>query len=436
MAFERISEEELAGVGVELLPDLPELAPDAMKAKFEETAKKLLAPKHNKLAEQMEAETAAANLGAEVPGGLDAETARTVQAVLTALMLYIQAHEKRKNNPHAVTAEQVGAYTKEQTDNAIADKIVEIGSSDMQSAVYDPQRKKQDIFAYTDRAAKETFAKIPNPNLLDNSNFVNAVNQRGQASYTSDGYTIDRWRIKNCEYTVKTQQLKLTPAETDRASAQMYEYVQWEKLWAEGDHLTLSAKINGAIFTVTGVFPAFEGESACFAAVDISDTCELAMWRNSDESKASIAIQTKEDTSTQETLTLEWVKLEKASIATPYVPKLYSDELLACAWYYQRFTQWISPGVGSVAWNGSNVSLQVDTILHMRTTPSIVISGNGNVGITCNGTSVNLTVAPRLGPYIGCTLQLVFNQTFENSLWNQVAVLNTNDAVIELSADL
>lgn len=49
MAFERISEEELASVGVEMLDDLPSLEPDAMKAKFEETAKKLIAPKINKI---------------------------------------------------------------------------------------------------------------------------------------------------------------------------------------------------------------------------------------------------------------------------------------------------------------------------------------------------------------------------------------------------
>ena len=32
-------------------------------------------------------------------------------------------------------------------------------------------------------------------NLLDNSNFLNPVNQRGQTSYTGVGYTIDRWRF-------------------------------------------------------------------------------------------------------------------------------------------------------------------------------------------------------------------------------------------------
>ena len=33
-----------------------------------------------------------------------------------------------------------------------------------------------------------------NPNLLDNWYFGNPVNQRGQTSYTGNGYTIDRWR--------------------------------------------------------------------------------------------------------------------------------------------------------------------------------------------------------------------------------------------------
>ena len=34
-----------------------------------------------------------------------------------------------------------------------------------------------------------------NPNLLDNSYFGNPVNQRGQTSYTSAGYGIDRWKL-------------------------------------------------------------------------------------------------------------------------------------------------------------------------------------------------------------------------------------------------
>lgn len=42
------------------------------------------------------------------------------------------------------------------------------------------------------------YKKFSNPrNLLDNSDFRNPVNQRGQTSYTTNGYTIDRWQIYN-----------------------------------------------------------------------------------------------------------------------------------------------------------------------------------------------------------------------------------------------
>lgn len=154
MAFERISEEELAAVGVELLDDQPGLAPDAMKAKFEETAKELLAPKYNKLADQMESETASESLGAKVPEGLPEETEKTVQAVLLALMLYVQAHEKNLENPHVVTAEQVGAYTKAQTDKAINDKVVAIGGGDMAMSVYDPDMLRKPIYKAIDDAVE------------------------------------------------------------------------------------------------------------------------------------------------------------------------------------------------------------------------------------------------------------------------------------------
>lgn len=35
-----------------------------------------------------------------------------------------------------------------------------------------------------------------NPNLLDNWYFANPVNQRGQTSYTGNGYTVDRWKMQ------------------------------------------------------------------------------------------------------------------------------------------------------------------------------------------------------------------------------------------------
>ena len=42
-------------------------------------------------------------------------------------------------------------------------------------------------------------------NILDNSDFINPVNQRGETSYTANGYTIDRWRDTNNATTMVTE---------------------------------------------------------------------------------------------------------------------------------------------------------------------------------------------------------------------------------------
>lgn len=219
MAFEKISEEELEGVGVELLPDLPELAPDAMKAKFEETAKQLLAPKHNLLAQQLEAETAAGSLGAAVPAGLNAETAKTVQAVLAALMLYMQAHEQRTDNPHTVTAAQAGAYTKAETDAAINAKVQQIGAGDMTMAVYDPEGRKENIFAAIDAVAEavegESAASMkkstydPQDKNKDIFKTIDAVAPKYTATLTIDGWLASTSEEQAAGYTL-AQEVTLT----------------------------------------------------------------------------------------------------------------------------------------------------------------------------------------------------------------------------------
>lgn len=67
--FERIKPEDLAGKGVIGLPDTPKLATAEMQKKFEETAREVIVPKFNALAEQLEAPTAAAQIGATDTAG-------------------------------------------------------------------------------------------------------------------------------------------------------------------------------------------------------------------------------------------------------------------------------------------------------------------------------------------------------------------------------
>lgn len=221
MAFERISEEELASVGVEMLDDVPSLEPGAMKAKFEQTAKKLIAPKFNKLAEQLEAETGAGSIGAQIPDGLPEDTAKTVQEVLIALMIYVQAHEEKQDNPHNVNAEQVGAYTKAQTDKAIGDKVVEIGAGDMSMSVYDPGMLKKPIYpaiAEAIEALKQLVLDKEHYDPRGKNKDIFAEISANAPMYTAL-YTLDGWAEADEDAKGKgynfTQTVTLTPDDPD-----------------------------------------------------------------------------------------------------------------------------------------------------------------------------------------------------------------------------
>ena len=79
MGFTKIENEDLNGIGVIGLPDQPGLSTAAMQAKFEETARSVVIPKHNNLIDELEDTTAAGYIGATAPTG---RTGATVQAIL------------------------------------------------------------------------------------------------------------------------------------------------------------------------------------------------------------------------------------------------------------------------------------------------------------------------------------------------------------------
>lgn len=113
----KITAADLAGKGVVGLPDVPGLSTQEMQHRMDELALEVLAPKHNALIDALEGPGGADGIGcgASTVGGHIAGTA----------------------NPHAVTASQVGAYTKDETDAQISARITDIGSADMTREVYD-----------------------------------------------------------------------------------------------------------------------------------------------------------------------------------------------------------------------------------------------------------------------------------------------------------
>ena len=164
MAFTKITDGDLQNKGVIGLPDTPGLSTSEMQAKFEQTAREVIVPKFNQLVDDLSKPSAASQIGANGKN-------RTVQG-----------HIDNLENPHNVTAEQVGAYTKSQTDAAISDRISQIGSADMTQAMYDPTGRQRDIFAYADSLGVSTYTHTK----MDNVHHFNGSGTSGRVKMTAD----------------------------------------------------------------------------------------------------------------------------------------------------------------------------------------------------------------------------------------------------------
>lgn len=144
MAFKKITDADVKGKGNVGRPDTPGVSTAEMQRIMDEIPREVIIPTFNALIDALADKTAAATLGITAPTGI---VGSTVQEVVNALLAYVNAHKNDQKNPHAVTAAQVDAYTKKQTDDAISKKVTEIGAGDMAQAVYDPTGQRKDIFA-------------------------------------------------------------------------------------------------------------------------------------------------------------------------------------------------------------------------------------------------------------------------------------------------
>ncbi len=111
------------------------------------------------------------------------------------------------------------------------------------------ERAEKSAIAAAERANS---VAASNPNLLDNWYFADPVNQRGQTEYTA-GYTIDRWWIA----TNGTGTVRVVPGEGVEITATSGTYFDLRQIPEPGRidtsrNVTLSAIINGNLYTITG----------------------------------------------------------------------------------------------------------------------------------------------------------------------------------------
>lgn len=210
------------------------------------------------------------------------------------------------------------------------------------------------------------------PNLGTNTNFPNPVNQRGATSYTGDGtspYCIDRWRISNgTTYTVGTFTLSAATY-ANRACGMWQSNEMGAHQLSIGDDITVSIYANGKLHTPTmkvidrDLYDAFTNVPAGYDCDDFEIVlCTYAH----DKTKYNLGIYPKKP------LTVNYIKWEKGSVATPYVPKGYGAELAECQRYFKRVG---NRGFRGWATNETNVVCCLTLATQMRVNPTITPVG-------------------------------------------------------------
>ena len=193
----------------------------------------------------------------------------------------------------------------------------------------------------------EKVATLSNPNLLINGGF--AVWQRGESftiprtGYGAGKYTADRWRVwANADSTGGN--LTVTKAddgmhiEADGAGFATYRFEEAEMKKLSGKTVTLSQSVDGVVSSAVRSFPTTGILNVTLPASG----------------------------------TLNWVKLELGEEATPFVPKGYGEELLACMRYYQVTGTAFCAGYLT----SQSASCTYTMPVPMRTTPTIAGGAN------------------------------------------------------------
>lgn len=180
-----------------------------------------------------------------------------------------------------------------------------------------------------------SLANLPAYNFLDNSNFKNPVNQRDKKSYSSAGYTIDRWKISSGS-TVTVNNGSVT------VSGSMVQYIDG----LENSTYTF-AYGNGNRIEIGSV--SYDNTKSCYY-VSVPD----GTWT--------------------------WAALYEgvytAEFMPPYIPKGYGSEIAECMRYYQTYYMvHFNPNyqyfVGDVLYTHFNTLLLP---VPMRTSPNVIIN--------------------------------------------------------------
>ena len=253
-------------------------------------------------------------------------------------------------------------------------------------------------------------------NLLDNSWFVNPINQRGASSYTNNGHTIDRWRDTTNSTTLITAN-GLTLQNNSTTSNAYWRQRLPTSVLTSGKTYTMAVEVGGVVCCGHAVV-----NSTSTATFYGANGLYLSCTGLTDNTYWTIQIAL----SAGKTFTgVRWAALYEgaytAETLPAYVYKGYAAELAECQRYFRK----VINAQGYV----SAVSAYMFLPYTMRALPSVTINAVGSV--RTQGSQVTPTGSYDIKMYAD-SIRIELAGTYPGK--DHAAVLFNAD--IDLSADL
>lgn len=168
-------------------------------------------------------------------------------------------------------------------------------------------------------------------NLLDNSDFRNPVNQRGNTRYADTAqYTIDRWRTTNkIGVVVEKGYIRVSCASDASARNGFTQDLPSEKTPTPGEAVTVAYEdMNGNVYVASGTMP----ESGY---LNLFSNTEVGVRLYGADGPARLAFMVP----VGEQISIRWIALYEGEYTKEtlpkYRPKDFSAELIECMRYYQ-----------------------------------------------------------------------------------------------------
>ena len=276
-------------------------------------------------------------------------------------------------------------------------------------------------------------------NLLDNSDFTDPVNQRGQASYTGTAgmYGIDRWIQPNANIKVSVENGYISVYNGDTTSARTIQQRTTALAGYDGPITAAVCLRDGTILCGSCVNSSTATSGSQYLWTISGNGKNIgALWYSSEGYK-SLGLNISAGT----TVDILWAALYKgeytADTLPEYVPKGYAAELAECQRYYYRikaYWKWVSAGLCTSA---TEAQIPIHLPIPMRTVPTVTIPTTSLIKVRCGSVTSQVPSAVNWNSASDLIDYMQMRATVSGATSGDLAMLYfDNGGVIEFSADL